>query len=187
MSAGALRVAGLCGSLRAGSYNAAALRLALASLPEGTRTETLDIRDVPAFDADVRAREVPAAVARLSRRLREAQGLVIASPEYNFSVPGVLKNAIDWLSREDDAPLRGMPVAILSASTGPLGGARMQYDLRKVLLFVDARTLVKPEVFIGGSASKFTTEGECIDEATRKVVAAQMAALSELMRVNEWA
>ena len=90
--------------------------------------------------------------------MRKADGLLIVTPEYNFSIPGGLKNVIDWLSRGEDQPFACKPVAILTASAGPVGGARVQYDLRKVMLFVNAMTLIKPEVFVGSAASKFDAE-----------------------------
>ena len=131
------------------------------------------------FDADLFAKGHPPAVAALRDRIRHAGGLIIATPEYNFSLPGMLNNAIDWLSRGEDQPFARKPVAILSASPGPLGGARVQYDLRKVLLFVNAMPLVKPEVFIGGAMSKFNADGECTDETTRKFVTDQMHAFGK--------
>lgn len=167
-------IVGLCGSLRAGSVNRMALRLAAQSMPEGMRLDVVDLRDVPMFDGDVLAQGFPAPVAALRERIRRADGVLIATPEYNFSIPGVLKNALDWVSRGEDQPFALKPVAVLSASAGPLGGARMQYDLRKVMLFMNAQVLAKPEVFIGGSAGKFDAAGECIDETTRRFVAEQM-------------
>ncbi|MFI4932253.1 MAG: NADPH-dependent FMN reductase, partial [Burkholderiales bacterium] len=117
--------------------------------------------------------------AALRERVRGADGLLIVTPEYNFSIPGGLKNVIDWLSRGEDQPLSGKPVAMLSATGGPLGGARVQYDLRKVMLFVNAMALIKPEVFVGNVATKFSADGQCTDEATRKFVGAQMAAFEQ--------
>lgn len=171
-----LRIAALFGSLREASLNCKALALATQSLPEACEVDVLDIRDVPLFNGDVLARGVPEVVAALTHRIRQCDGLVIATPEYNFSIPGVLKNAIDWVSRGDDQPLNGKPVAILSASPGPLGGARVQYDLRKVMLFVNAMVLIKPEVFIGTATGKFSASGECVDEPTRSFVAQKMSA-----------
>ncbi|MGE0799549.1 MAG: NADPH-dependent FMN reductase [Lautropia sp.] len=173
-----LDIVGLCGSLRAGSFNGMALRLAGQSLPAGAALEVLDWRSVPPFDADVLAAGTPPVVVALQERIRRADGLIIATPEYNFSIPGMLKNAIDWLSRGDDQPFAGKPVAILSASGGPLGGARVQYDLRRVLLFVNSMALVKPEVFIGQAQNKFTADGNCTDAATRQFVSAQMQAFT---------
>ena len=171
-----LDIVGLCGSLRRASLNHAALRLAGELMPAGMTLDIADWREAPVFDADVLAAGLPPPVAALRERIRRADGVVIASPEYNFSVPGGLKNAIDWISRGDDQPFAFKPVAILSASPGPVGGARMQYDLRKVMLFLNASVLVKPEVFIGNAASKFDAEGRCTDAPTRKFVGDQMAA-----------
>lgn len=169
-----LDIVGICGSLRTGSLNRMALNLAAESMPSSMTMEVVEFRDVPLFNADVLAAGAPAVVNALNERLRRADGIVIATPEYNFSIPGVLKNLIDWISRDKEQGFAQKPVAILSASPGPLGGARVQYDLRKVLLFVNAMTLVKPEVFIGSAAGKFDPAGRCTDEATRKFVTAQM-------------
>jgi chromate reductase len=171
-----LNVVGLCGSLRAASYNRMLMRLAQDLMPASMKLEAADWRDVPVFDADVLAKGMPPGVATLREQVRRADGLLIVTPEYNFSIPGGLKNVIDWLSRGEDQPFAGKPVAILSASAGPVGGARVQYDLRKVMLFVNAMTLIKPEVFVGNVAGKFNADGTCTDETTRKFVSAQMAA-----------
>lgn len=138
--------------------------------------DVVDWRDVPPFDADVLAHGIPVPVEALRERIRRADALLIATPEYNFSIPGMLKNALDWMSRGTDQPLRHKPVAILSAAPGPVGGARVQYELRKVLLFMDAMVLSKPEVFIAHAGSKFAPDGMCIDETTRRFVTEQMTA-----------
>jgi chromate reductase len=174
-----LDIVGLCGSLRTGSLNRAALNLAGASMPASMAMEVVEWREIPVFDADVFAEGYPAAVQALRDRIRRADGLVIATPEYNFSIPGAFKNMIDWLSRGEDQPFAHKPVAILSASPGPLGGARVQYDLRRVMLFVNAMVLVKPEVFIAGAAAKFDAQGQCTDETTRKFVGDQMKAFEK--------
>jgi chromate reductase len=174
-----LDIVGLCGSLRAASLNRMALNLAGECMPEGMQLSVAEIRDVPLFDGDLLAKGFPTPVAALRERIRKADGVLIVTPEYNFSIPGVLKNALDWVSRGDDQPFAFKPVAILTASPGPLGGARVQYDLRKVMLFMNAQVLAKPEVFIGGAAAKFDAEGRCTDETTRKFVGDQMAALQK--------
>ena len=171
-----LDIAALCGSLRAQSYNHAALRLAGELMPASMKLDEVVWRDVPAFDADLLAQGKPEAVARVTERIRRADAVLMVVPEYNFSIPGMFKNLLDWVSRGDDQPFAGKPVAILSATTGPVGGARMQYDLRRVMLFMNANVLQKPEVFIGQAQTKFDAQGQCTDEATRKFVAAQMAA-----------
>jgi chromate reductase len=169
-----LDVVGLCGSLRSGSINRAALNLAGSLMPDSMRMEVVEWREVPPFDADLLAHGYPASVQALRERIRRADALMIATPEYNFSIPGVFKNVIDWVSRGEDQPFANKPVAILSATPGPLGGARVQYDLRRVMLFVNAMVLVKPEIFIGGAGGKFDAEGNCTDETTRKFVGDQM-------------
>jgi chromate reductase len=171
-----LNIVGLCGSLRAASYNRMLMRLAESLMPASMKLQAAEWRDVPVFDADALAKGFPPSVSALRDQVRNADGILIVTPEYNFSIPGGLKNVIDWLSRGEDQPFAGKPVAILTASPGPVGGARVQYDLRKVMLFVNAMTLVKPEVFVGSAAGKFNAEGVCTDEATRKFVGAQMAA-----------
>ncbi len=172
-----LDIVGICGSLRKASINHAALRLAGQLMPTGMALDIIDWRDVPLFDGDVLAQGLPPAVAALRERVRRADGVLIATPEYNFSIPGGLKNLLDWLSRGDDQPFALKPLAMLSASPGPLGGARVQYDLRKVMLFLNAAVLVKPEVFIGAAGAKFDAQGLCTDDTTRKFVGDQMAAL----------
>ena len=198
-----LDIVGICGSLRKASLNRAALRLAGELMPPTMKLDIIDWRGsiirvqkddkkvwqidwrgVPVFDGDVFAQGLPPAVATLRERLHRADGIVIATPEYNFSVPGGLKNFIDWVSRGDDHPWTGKPVAMLSASGGPLGGARMQYDLRKVMLYLNAAPLVKPEVFIGMAPSKFDAEGRCTDETTKKFVGDQMAAFERWIAAN---
>ncbi|MEJ8850638.1 NAD(P)H-dependent oxidoreductase [Variovorax rhizosphaerae] len=175
-----LDIVGLCGSLRAASLNRMLLKLASASMPQDMHMDIVEWRDLPPFDADLLAAQgMPASVVALRERIRRADGVVIATPEYNYSIPGMLKNAIDWISRGEDQPFSKKPVAILSATPGPRGGARVQYDLRKVLLYVNAMTLVKPEVFIGDAAAKFDAAGLCTDEATRRVVTGQMDAFAK--------
>lgn len=172
-----LDIVGLCGSLRAASFNRMAMKLAGECLPASMQLDVVEWREVPVFDGDVFARGLPPVVAALRERIRRADGVLIVSPEYNFSVPGGLKNVLDWLSRGDDQPWTGKPVAIASATTGPLGGARMQYDLRKVMHSLNALVLGKPEVFIALAQSKFDpATGRCTDETTRKFMTDLLAA-----------
>jgi chromate reductase, NAD(P)H dehydrogenase (quinone) len=172
-----INVLGICGSLRAKSFNRSALLAAAELMPAGMQLTVADYADVPLFNQDVQDKGIPEAVMRLAQQIREADALLIASPEYNFSISGVLKNAIDWLSRVPAPPFKDKPVAILSATMGPLGGARQQYELRKVLGSQDALVLVKSEVFIGQAQTKFDAEGKLTDAATRKAVTDQMLAL----------
>lgn len=171
-----LDIVGLSGSLRAGSINRMALNLIGESMPGEMLLDVVDIRDIPLFDGDVLAHGFPAPVKALRERIARADGVVIATPEYNYSIPGVLKNALDWVSRGEDQPFNYKPVAVLSASPGPMGGARVQYDLRKVLLFMNAQVLAKPEIFIGGAVAKFAEDGSCLDDTTKKFATDQMTA-----------
>lgn len=171
-----INLVGLCGSLRSGSLNRAALNAAIAVLPPMVSLKILEFRDTPVFDADEQARAVPACVMAIGDAIRAADGVVIASPEYNFSIPGGLKNLIDWLSRLPDQPFKNKPVAIMGAAAGPLGTARMQYELRRVLHCLEAQVLLKPEIFIGQATGKFDSNGVLNDEPTRQFLKQQMAA-----------
>lgn len=171
-----INLVGLCGSLRASSLNRAALNAAITVLPPKVSLKVLEFRDTPVFDADEQARGVPDGVMAIGDAIRAADGVVIASPEYNFSIPGGLKNLIDWLSRLPDQPFKNKPVAIMGAAAGPLGTARMQYELRRVLHCLEAQVLLKPEIFIGQAAGKFDSNGVLTDETTRQFLKQQMAA-----------
>jgi chromate reductase len=175
-----MNVLGISGSLRKGSYNSMALRAAQQLAPAGMTISVADISQVPLFNDDVRVAALPAAVAQLKEAVRVADAVLLVSPEYNFSVPGVLKNALDWLSRPPEPPFEGKPVAIMGASPGVLGTARGQYHLRQVLVYMNTFTLNKPEVFINQAAAKFDANGELTDEATRKIIGEQLVALQAL-------
>jgi chromate reductase len=172
------RILGLCGSLRARSFNRLALRAAAESMPAEHVLEMAPLRGFPVYDADEQVTGWPPEVLSLAQAMRDSDGVLIASPEYNFSIPGGLKNVIDWLSRLPDQPFKSKPIAIMGAATGPLGTARMQYDLRKVLQSLDADVVSKPEVFIGMAASKFDEQGRLVDEATRGFVERLLQALA---------
>src|SRR3954467_1686656 len=165
-----MKVLGICGSLRKASFNAMALRAAQKLVPQGMSLEIADISAIPLYNDDVRVAGEPAEVAALKARIRAADAVLLVSPEYNFSIPGVLKNTLDWLSRPPEPPFAGKTVAIMGASPGPVGTARVQYDLRKVLVFLDAFTVNKPEVFISFAQNKFNAEGELTDEPTAKFI-----------------
>jgi chromate reductase, NAD(P)H dehydrogenase (quinone) len=182
-----VRLIGLCGSLRGGSLNRAALNAAADAMPPAVSLQVVDYRDVPIYDADEQARGTPAGVVAVAEAIRAADGVVIASPEYNFSIPGGLKNLIDWLSRLPDQPFRQKPVAIMGAATGPLGTARMQYDLRRVLHCLEAQVLLKPEIFIGHAAGKFDAHGVLTDEPTRHLLKQQMASFHQQIRSSRQA
>src|SRR5262245_10983256 len=179
-----LNVVSICGSLRKGSFNAM-LQRALPSLaPDGmTITPAPSFAEFPLYNADIQnSSGFPAPVHVLADAIRAADGVIFCTPEYNFSIPGALKNAIDWVSRLPNQPFAGKPVALQSASPGPAGGPRVQYDLRKSMIFLDAFTLNKPEIFIGNCASRLDeATGEIKDEATRGFVKQQLAAFANLI------
>lgn len=174
------QVVAISGSLRKNSTNTMALRAAQRLAPEGMHIEIADIADIPFYNDDVRAAGEPAAVTALKAKIAAADAVLIATPEYNFSIPGVLKNTLDWMSRPPAPPFDGKPVAILGASPGPVGTARVQYHLRQVLVFLNAFTLNKPEVFINLSGTKFSADGELTDETTARFIGEQLVALRTL-------
>src|SRR5215813_1696497 len=171
----------ICGSLRKGSFNAALQRALPALAPAGLSIkEAPPWASFPVYNADDQnSTGFPAAVNTLADAIRAADGVIFCTPEYNFGIPGGLKNAIDWVSRLQNQPFAGKPVALQSASPGPVGGARVQYDLRRSMMFLDAFTLNKPEIFIGNFASKFDEKtGEFKDETTRGLLKQQLAAFA---------
>ena len=173
-----LKILGICGSLRKASLNMAALRACSELLPPGMTLEIGAIGDVPLFNQDVLDQGMPAPVQRFRDQVTAADGLLIASPEYNFSIPAPLKNAIDWGSRAPNQVFQDKPVAMFSCTPGPLGGARVQYDLRKILSQLWAYPLPRPEVFIGNAPSKFT-DGRLADETSRKFLTELLAGFKD--------
>jgi chromate reductase len=180
----ALNVLTICGSLRKGSYNAIVQRALPSLAPEGmTIRAAPSFAEFPLYNADVQnSTGFPAPVNILADAIQAADGVIIVSPEYNFSIPGGLKNAIDWVSRLPTQPFAGKPIALQSASPGPLGGARVQYDLRRAMVFLDAFTLNKPEIFIGNCTTKLDeTTGEIKDDVTRNFIKQQLAAFAKFI------
>jgi len=174
-----LSILGIAGSLRRGSYNRALLKAAAGLLPADTVIETAEIGALPLYDADLEAAGVPAAVTVLKARVRAADAVLIATPEYNTSVPGVLKNALDWLSRPPDQVLNGKPAAIMGATPGLFGTVRSQQHLRQIAAALNLLVLAKPDVFIARAAEKFDAEGELTDERSREAVRKLLAALRD--------
>jgi chromate reductase, NAD(P)H dehydrogenase (quinone) len=172
-----LSVVTLCGSLRRASYNAAIQRALPALAPAGMQVSALgSVGDLPLYNADIQAQGFPAPVTAMAEAIRAADGLVIVTPEYNYSIPGGLKNAIDWLSRLPDQPFAGKPLALQSASMGLFGGARAQYHLRQSVIFLDAHVLNRPEVMVPQAQNKISEAGEITDAATRDLIASQLKA-----------
>ena len=167
---GTVNILGFAGSLRKGSYNKAVLRAATELLPQNTTLEIFDLEGIPPFNQDMET-SPPAIVKDFKSKIRSADAVLIATPEHNYSVPGVLKNAIDWASRPyGDNSFQGKPVAIMSASTGMLGGARAQYHLRQIFVFLDMQPLNRPEVFVTFANKKIDEQGKFTDETGRTLI-----------------
>ncbi len=174
----------ICGSLRRRSYNRMVLNLLPGWAPAGmTITEAPPFTEFPLYNADIQnSTGFPAPVQKLAETVRAADGVIFVSPEYNFSIPGGLKNAIDWVSRVPNQPFVGKPIALISATGGILGGGRMQYDLRRCMIFLDALTMNKPEVFIGSAPQKFDEKtGQLKDEQTVGFIKQQLAAFAKFI------
>ncbi|HEX8772605.1 MAG TPA: NAD(P)H-dependent oxidoreductase [Pyrinomonadaceae bacterium] len=178
----AVRILGIAGSLRRQSYNRALLRAATQVAPEGATIEIFEIDGIPPFSEDDE-QNPPEKVTELKRRIREADAVLFVTPEYNYSIPGVLKNAIDWASRPyGDSAWSGKPAAIMGASTGRIGTARAQYHLRQVMVFLNMFPLNQPEVMVGAANERFDTVGNLTDEQTREYVRLQIQSLVDWTR-----
>jgi chromate reductase len=165
-----VKILGLAGSLRRASYNRAALRAAQSLVPKDATLETIELDGIPGFNQDDE-KSPPPRVAELKTRVRAADAILIVTPEYNYSVPGVLKNAIDWASRPyGDSAWTGKPVAVMGASVGTLGTARAQYHLRQTFVFLDMYPVNKPEVMIANAAQRFDEQGNLTDEKARELI-----------------
>lgn len=165
-----IRILGIAGSLRRESYNRAALRAATQLVPEGAAIEAFELDGIPGFNQD-EEQNPPVKVVELKKRIREADAILIVTPEYNYSVPGVLKNAIDWASRPyGDSAWNGKPAAIMGASIGTIGTARAQYHLRQMMVFLNMFPVNQPEVMIGNASERFDAEGNLTDGATKEFI-----------------
>jgi chromate reductase len=182
-AAAPLRILGFAGSLRQGSYNRALLRACVELQPPDLRIETFDIAEIPLFNEDVERTAIPASVEHFRAAIAAADALLIATPEYNHGVPGVLKNAIDWASRPPRrSAMAGKPVGILGASPGQTGTARAQAQLRQAFVFIDSPAMTQPEVLVFRAAEKFDAEGRLTDEPTRTFLGKYLAALATWAR-----
>jgi chromate reductase len=178
-----VNVVTICGSLRKASYNAALARIAATLAPPGmVITAAPPIDQFPLYNHDVQNAGFPAAVEALAAAMRAADGVLICSPEYNWSIAAPLKNAVDWLSRVKDQPFAGKPVALQSAATGLLGGSRAQYHLRQALTSIDAYMFGKPEVLVTFAAQKFDDKLELKDQATIDTIKQQLAGFEKFIR-----
>jgi chromate reductase, NAD(P)H dehydrogenase (quinone) len=180
----AMNVISICGSLRKGSYNRMVMNLLPGWAPANLKiSEAPPFSEFPLYNADVQnSSGFPAPVQTLADAIRAADGVIFVSPEYNYSIPGGLKNAIDWVSRLPNQPFANKSVMMISASAGILGGGRMQYDLRRCMIFLDALTMNKPEVFIGGAMQKFDEKsGQLKDEQAVGFIKQQLAAFAKFI------
>ena len=183
-----MQILGIAGSLRAKSQNRALLRAAQELVPDGMRIEAFEIAPIPPYNADVEAQGLPEPVAAFKRAIREAEGLLFVTPEYNYGVPGVLKNAIDWASRAapgEKPVMNGKPVGIMGASPGAGGTLRAQAQLRQAFLFTQSYPLQAPEVIVARAHEKFDADGRLVDESTREIVRKyleRLAAWTERLR-----
>jgi chromate reductase len=180
---GCVTILGIAGSLRRASYNRSLLRIAQSLTPRDATLEIFQIDDIPGFSQDLELNP-PAKVAELKARVRAADAILFATPEYNYSIPGVLKNAIDWASRPyGDSAWDGKPVAVIGASIGMTGTARAQYHLRQSFVFLNMYPLNQPEVMIANAASKFDEQGNFTDEKGKELIRLLLSKLVEWTRV----
>ena len=165
-----IRILGIAGSLRRDSYNRATLRAAIELAPEDASIDIFELDGIPGFNQD-EEQNPPANVVELKRRIREADAILFVTPEYNYSVPGVLKNAIDWASRPyGDSAWNGKPAAIMGASVGTIGTARAQYHLRQMMVFLNMFPVNQPEVMIGNASEKFDAQGNLTNDVAKRFI-----------------
>ena len=174
-----MQVLAISGSLREKSFNTYLLRAARELAPPDMHLEIVGLAAMPPYNEDVREQGFPPTVEDFRRRIQEADAILIASPEYNYSIPGVLKNAIDWASRPPAQPFDGKPLALMGASPSAFGAGRAQHHLRQVFIYLDAKIVNRPEVMVSNAPMKFDTDGRLVDESTRRQVTALLAALEE--------
>jgi len=180
-----LTILGIAGSLRKKSYNRAALRAAQLLAPENVKLEVFELDGIPMFNQD-EEQNPPEKVKQLKARIRAADAILLVTAEYNYSIPGVLKNAIDWASRPyGDNAWQGKPVAVMGASVGAQGSSRAQYHLRQVFVFLDMLPLNKPEVMIGNASQRFDEAGNLVDEDTKKHIRELLESLVNWTRHHE--
>lgn len=165
-----LVILGIAGSLRRQSFNRALLRAAQELAPEGATIETFELDGIPSFNQDEEGNP-PAKVAELKQRIRGADAILFVTPEYNYSVPGLLKNAIDWASRPyGDSAWNGKPVAVMGASVGTIGTARAQYHLRQMFVFLNMYAVNQPEVMVSNAHKHFDQDGKLTDDTAKKLI-----------------
>lgn len=175
-----IHIVGISGSLRQKSYNTALLRSVQSLLPENTTFEILEIGTLPFYNADIDIEIRPQSVVNFRSILSSADAILMATPEYNYSIPGVLKNAFDWASRGKDSPLLNKSVGVMGATNGMWGTVRMQHSIRPILQSLNMFPVNRPEVFISQARSKFDDQGNLTDEITKDIVRQHLVALKQL-------
>ena len=175
-----IHIVAFSGSLRQASFNTAAIKAAMKIAGEQFEIELADISDFPLYNQELDGENAPKKVVQLAQKVLAADAIIFSTPEYNYSIPGVLKNAIDWLSRQSPQPFAGKPAAIMSSSMGFLGGVRAQYHLRQIMIYLDVHFINKPEVMIASAHEKFNAEGQLTDDMTRDFIGQMITALHTL-------
>ena len=184
-ASGGVNVVGFAGSLRRASYNRALLRAATELAPPALHIVIHELDGIPLYNGDIEAAGVPQSVVQLRDAVQKADGLLIATPEYNYGVPGVLKNTIDWLSRPPrDSALNGKVAALMGASPGFVGTARGQLQLRQAFVFTNTYALQQPEVLVGRAHEKFDADGRLVHQATRDVLATFLQRFADLIALH---
>ncbi|MCI0472618.1 MAG: NAD(P)H-dependent oxidoreductase [Ignavibacteria bacterium] len=171
-----LKIIAISGSLRKKSYNTGLIRAAQVLKPEDTDIEYFEIKGIPLYDEDIKANGIPEKVIELWEKIRNADGIILAVPEYNYSFTAALKNILDWVSRLPEQPIAGKPLAMMGASTGIFGTVRAQMHLRQVLVSLNARVMNKPEVYAGSVKDKFDADGNLTDGKTKEHLIKMLAA-----------
>ncbi len=182
-----IQLVGISGSLRKGSFNTMLLKAAAHLLPTDVSMEIISIENIPLYNADLdlpSAKKRPETIEHFRKMLTDSDGILIASPEYNYSIPGGLKNAIDWASRGEDSPLLRKPVAVIGATTGLWGTVRMQMAFHNVFLYLDMKPVYKPEVLVAQAEKKFDKDGKLTDEMAKKLIRQKLEALKEMIHLQ---
>ena len=180
-----IKILGIVGSLRKDSYNHYALKTAQELVPDGAVLDLIELHGIPVFNQDDEL-NLPASVIEFKRRIVGADAILFATPEYNYSIPGGLKNAIDWASRPfGESAWRGKPAAVMGASAGSMGTSRAQYHLRQVLVTLDMPVVNQPELMIANAAARFDRNGRLSDETSRQLIRKLLGALIQLVKINQ--
>lgn len=180
-----MKIIAISGSLRKNSFNTGLIRSAIELKQGSIDIEYFDIKDIPLYNSDIDGENKPQSVLELSKKVSEADGILIAVPEYNYSFTAALKNAFDWLSRVTPMPLLGKPLAMIGASYGMSGSMRAQLQFRQVVIFMDMRVMNKPEVMIPSAYDKFDEKGNLIDDHTKEHLKKMLISFEKFIENNK--